>query len=561
MTLPRFSPYAWCLIGICIFALAVRVPTIGYGLPYHLYGDEETNVYGALEMLQLHTLLPALHPAEFNNIFYEPPVTAYIFAAAFIPTIALDYLMHGMPSLAAFKAMLTIDPSIFWYVARSIEVAFSIASIVLVYSIGKMLFKQERAALLSAAFYATSFTATTLAATARHWTIGVFFMLAALACALAAFERGRPRERYLVWGGVLLGLCFGASYLVCAIPLALLIILWRHGWHIDRASVESVLGYFLPAAAVALLTIAVAPWPFFAQVLYHVVPAGQRSWSAFFSYYGYALWQYEAPLAIFATLGALMLLYARRALALLFGVFFVGAIVLMYYFMPNLARYLLPLIPLLALMAGYGLAQISTHAPYRQVVVPLLALILLIYTAAVYGRYEVLMLRNDTSVDALQWIERNIPTGSSIIVESDTMHFYATQTSLAAEARIWPARLRSNDRALLGGAITPPGTPVYNVYPFSSTDSTERAAMLAYIHTHPTAATYLISGWSVPAYPLSGFSQTLVKNFPTGAEYRATALFVGGNVGGEPAQDPRLPLLDLLYHTQYLGADIAVYRL
>src|SRR3954469_11553212 len=98
------TPYL-ILIGICLFALIVRLPTIGYGLPYHLYGDEETTIYGALQMLQLHTLLPVLHPAQFDAIFYEPPVTSYIFAAAFVPTLAVEYAVQGFPSIARFREL------------------------------------------------------------------------------------------------------------------------------------------------------------------------------------------------------------------------------------------------------------------------------------------------------------------------------------------------------------------------------------------------------------------------------------------------------------------------
>ena len=138
----RLSVSTRWLLVILLVAFLIRLPGVPYGLPLHLYGDEEVNVYSALQMLQLHTFLPVLHPDAFT-ILYEPPVLAYLYAIAFTPAIALMYAAAHFPPLGAFADSLQLDPSVFWIIARSITVFFSLGSIFLVYKIARALFKTE----------------------------------------------------------------------------------------------------------------------------------------------------------------------------------------------------------------------------------------------------------------------------------------------------------------------------------------------------------------------------------------------------------------------------------
>ena len=58
----RLSVSTRWLLVILLVAFLIRLPGVPYGLPLHLYGDEEVNVYSALQMLQLHTFLPLVSP-------------------------------------------------------------------------------------------------------------------------------------------------------------------------------------------------------------------------------------------------------------------------------------------------------------------------------------------------------------------------------------------------------------------------------------------------------------------------------------------------------------------
>ncbi|MBI2406557.1 MAG: hypothetical protein HYV25_03170, partial [Candidatus Harrisonbacteria bacterium] len=51
------------LIFILAVAFFVRIAGISYGLPMWLVSDEPPFIFGALKMMELRTLVPALHTA------------------------------------------------------------------------------------------------------------------------------------------------------------------------------------------------------------------------------------------------------------------------------------------------------------------------------------------------------------------------------------------------------------------------------------------------------------------------------------------------------------------
>ena len=95
----------------------------------------------------------------------------------------------------------------------------------------------------------------------------------------------------------------------------------------------------------------------------------------------------------------------------------VTAAVPMYLFMGPIARYLVAIIPALALLSAtvYGICQPGLNLRNARVPVALAVVMLLVYAGAVYGRYEILLLRGDTRVQAYNWVEANIPAGSTVI--------------------------------------------------------------------------------------------------------------------------------------------------
>ena len=172
--------------------------------------------------------------------------------------------------------------------------------------------------------------------------------------------------------------------------------------------------------------------------------------------------------------------------------------------------------------------------------------------AIVYGRYELLMLRDDTRAVAHAWVVSNVQAGSALIVGSDTMRFYASKASLEAETLVEPERLRASDRILAAGAAA---APVYNVYPLSATSTAKRAALIAAARAHPAPHTYFIVDSWFAAPDALGNDVAGVAEFAPMVEYPTHWLPVGGDL----QMDPGYSLLTRLYATEYLGPTVTIY--
>jgi glycosyltransferase involved in cell wall biosynthesis len=548
----RFGTYL--LWAILLGALLIRLSAVPYGLPYHVIGDEETNVYGALTMLQLHTLLPVLHQQDFK-ILYEPPLLAYLYALCFVPTLAVLYLLWGLPDFHTFIAHLTLDPSALWYIGRSIDVLFSIGSIGLVYLLGRAVFKREEPALLCAFFLASSFLTTTMASMARHWTPSIFFSLLALLLTYRAFTKEKSLQpRRLLWAGVALGISFGFSYLpFYIIPIGILIIYFSYQegfWAVAKNALRAA----APFALIAVAVIALHPYPLFAQAIHHVVPESQKSLQKFLTYYAATLWNFETPLALLSLLGALMLIVRKKFGALFFIILFLlGAAAVMYLFFPNIARYLVPLIPMLVLLAGWGMWECIELLPGKKIVWMFTGVILLLYTAAVFIRYEVLLQRGDTRVLAKEWVEQTIAPQNTIITNSDRLRLFGTSGSLQAVASVSPESLRAADRVLLDKTVS--AAPRYNLFALYPTPFDKKPLLIAAALRAPGKKYFIEDSWgsTTPQLP----KKTLTKSFIGGeTALGQNGLFLDSDLNATPRH-----VLTLLYGTHYLGPDVFIYEI
>lgn len=551
----------WILMAILATAFFVRLGGVFYGLPYHLFGDEETNVYGALKMLELTTLLPVLHWDAFT-ILYEPPLLAYVYALLFIPTAALLWMFSGFPELQTLQQMLILDPTVFWYVGRTALIALSLGSIYLIYKLGQHFFKQEIVALLCAFFLAFSFFETTLASTTRHWTPGTFFGLLALFLTLKAFESPR-RDWYIAGAGLALGCAFGVSYLVFYLPLVAGLVVYKAcaaSGGINSSSIRLIVreGLYMgiPFVLVAGTMILVHPYPFFVQVINHVVPADTKSISVFLLYYLKVLWNFETPLLIFGVIGLGILALRRNALVILLGLFVLMAGALMYVFLPNIGRYVMPLVPILALLAGYGLFALVELVPIQKkhLLGGLLIVGLVIYNIALYGRYEILIQKGDTRVLAKEWVEEQIPQDATIITHSDRLRLFSKSESLRAQAAIAPESLRAPDRVLADNDTLV--ARKFSVFALYFVPEEKRQQVLQKALAGEGSVYYVEDTWS-KSNPKSLLPPLTPLHQIIGASpQKLDALFIGGD-----EHHAKGHVLKLLYGTPLLGPDVFIYSI
>lgn len=539
------------LAAILVLAFSIRLPGILYGLPFHLYGDEEVNVYSALKMIELRTIFPVFHPEAFA-ILYEPPLLPILYAVLFAPVVGALYVLQGFPNLGDFANMIVIDSSPFWIVGRLMMIFISLGSIYLTFRIGKFLFENSTIGLLSSLFLATSFFHVSLAATTRHWEIVVFFSLLSLFFALSYLRA--PRNSILIFGGLALGASFSSGYLPFFLPpigLVLLYALWKHYVYEVRRYIMPLVLFALPFIALAGAAVLIAPKPFSGQVVNHVY-AHTHTVFGFLKFYGVGIVKYETPLLCATCGGAALIWNKRYDLLVFFASFFTAALVVMFFFMVDIERYLFPLLPMLALLAGYGTYTVVN--PLHPHAIKICVALLLVYTSLVFGRLGFLELKNDTKVHAAAWIEASLQSGSALLVDSERMRFQTTKVAAESLARIAPEALRGTDKLALKGV-----EGRFNTYHMNLILPEKQAAVIATAQSLNTPLYIVTDSWSQSEEVKKAVGNTQpIATFGNGSAVPVPrGLYIGGE---EHAGEKGLHLLSMLWNTDYLGANVFIYK-
>lgn len=579
--LRRIVEWKYSAIGaVLLLALVIRLPQVHFGLPFHLFGDEEANVYGALKMLQLKTLLPVLHENDFGLLLYYPPVLAYIYTVVFVPVVGAMYIFsHG--SLHDLINQLTLDPSVFWYIARGLNCIFELGNIYLVYRLGSIFFRDRRPALIAAVFLATSFIEVTVSAAIHHWTPAIFFSLLSIYLVVNAYKDNTLRnKRLLYWSGISAALSFGIGFSVYFLPFLTMLALYLSGcisnpsglrFRLDRTKIENsvldMLRIFVPFGIIAAVAIAAHPVPLFTQVIHHTAPeqGTTRTLHGFIFYYAKTLWFEELPLLIAAVTGFLLMAWKRRRLWYGCVIFFATWSFLTYAFLFNISRYLLPALPFAALLAGYGVFELIRLIPsgktlFRKTAAFTVALAYMLYIVMLYGHLEVLLMRNDTRITAAEWIETAIPAHTTVIVDSERLRFLGTSASTRFQNGIDPQSLRAADRVMLE-------SDAYAHHPFDLSSlffatRNEKATLIDHALTATTSPKYFVTDSWVPAENTDFIADMeqrgdLIKSFGGGD---GTNTWLSLPIGGERDQGDENIIAQLSRINQF-GPNVFIYKL
>lgn len=467
---------------ILLAALVLRLWGISYALPQFFVNDERANVYGALKMLELKTLVPAWHSDEFKKVLNYLPLPSYVYLMFLTPVIGIGYLFSGAGNLAAYQTALVLDPTIIFLAARLLIALMGTAMVLATYQLGRKMFSSERTGLLAAIFLAVSFYHVQLSHVTRHWMPAALFLSLAWLAALAIHRRGRMRD-YL-WAGMFAGLGVGANTAAAVgmIPVALAYLFRADGrgfWgRIADRRLALAVGVFV---SVSLLFVALYPYGLtqgegadgnraFLQVkLERLAQKGIGGWLEFLGFYARLLLTYETTLFLAAGAGALLLLRSARyyndgvvpgsgsrGLKLWLGIiaiFTLGYFTLLYLFFNIIERAILFILPLLAVLAGYFVdrALLWFQNRIRPSALPFLicALLLFAWPLAVVLRYDYLLTREDTRILAAEWLYANTPPDAKILADLSYLRLANTKAGIRALAAIDPTGLRIQDRTLL----------------------------------------------------------------------------------------------------------------
>jgi len=182
----------------------------------------------------------------------------------------------------------------------------------------------------------------------------------------------------------------------------------------------------------------------------------------------------EPVLVIFAGVGLSMLFVNKKYRSYFFMIisFIIFYAVIFYLGFRFEERFTLPLIPMLALVAGYGCSTLLDHVRKNYLVLGLIILILL-FPISAEVKLDWLKYHDDNRIQARHWIEKNIAPNTKIAVYANLTRIASTPLAISEQENIDNASLRRVDRAERAFDKNPNKTPQFhalNLYSVSNKD-------------------------------------------------------------------------------------------
>lgn len=431
------------LIAVLAIAFLVRLAGIDYGLPLWVVPDEPGSVFGALKMIELKSLIPANHIGEFLNVLYYPPFISYLYIIPFSVLLGLKFIFANMP-MAEFKNFAILDLSWFFIIARFFSVALGTATIWLVYKISKNIFKKEEPALLSAGLLSLAILHASFSHWTRHWIWATFLL--ALIMYLLSREDFSTKKKYLL-ASLVAGMGMGINYQVGLSTFFMLFWFFFYDKlsfvkHLKERWVYGALGIFL---GLFILTLRIYPATTGARDL---LADGKIAVLDGFIFYFVSLLRTEPLFLFFIAAGFIFSFFHHKKYFLssfLFVLFYITIFDIIYL---NNGRYIIMLYPVFAVTGGYGAYKLWKITPikFRHYAFSAIALAF-IFMGANTIRFDYLLIKNDTRIQALKWANTNIPERSKIVILAPLTRLPSLPEAIKEQETIDAFSLRKIDYA------------------------------------------------------------------------------------------------------------------
>lgn len=442
-------------IFILILAAVLRLYGVNWDQGYHLHPDERA--------ITIYTL-PLAIPSNLSELLSPTsPLNPHFFAYGDFPL----YLLKVISIIAGSINLYFLQYTGINILGRFISVTFELFTIFVIYKLGKKLFNTNTA-LLSSFFYAIS----VLAIQSSHFYIVdiplTFFNLLLLTILIKFYEKHDVKHALLI--GFVFGLSLAtktsASVLILSIGSALLIdfilIFIKNPHRIKiwfphfSKTIKNLTVYGLIICTVTILSfILFEPYALIDKqnFILQTFAQYQMTHNAFvFPYtlqyvnktpYIYEiknifLWGQGPILASLSFIGAFYFTYIaikknkekKWAQELILAFFFWTYFALVGKFAIGFMRYMLPIYPILCLFSGLLLNKILRYIKFKFGYFYILLLILIILCILIWP-VSFLNIYNfpNTRVLASNWINKNIPAGSTIAIEhwDDSLPLYGQQ--------------------------------------------------------------------------------------------------------------------------------------
>jgi hypothetical protein len=460
--------WALALSAVCALAAALRLFSIGHGLPATFNPDEVPILNRVL----------ALGKGDPNprNFLYP---SLYFYAA--FAWEGLFYLLGRaaglFTSLAAFERQYFTDPSKLFLAARMLTAVFGIATVPALYWYGRRLYGRS-AGLIAAAFLAVAPVAVRDAQYVKlDVPVALFVVLAHAMLALIVTDRNAASGRR-AWflAGLLAGLAVSTHYYAALLVVTIVAVAAVHG--VRTGQWRSAFGLLVVAGAACCIGfLAGTPFlPFEPRIAMRDIAVLREvnidravgGGGLFSSFAAYAqLLYFDAlgwPVCLLAGVGFAWALVEDRGRGLLLVSFTAVYLAFISNTVP-MTRYLNIVLPMFALAAAFTVVRLAERFGRRAPAATAVVAVAAIVPGLLLGiRTDRFLLQKDTRALAKEYIEARIPPGSSILVQPYSAPIRQSRDALVEALR---ANLGSESRAsvkyqlMLG--ITPYPSPAYRL--------------------------------------------------------------------------------------------------
>jgi 4-amino-4-deoxy-L-arabinose transferase-like glycosyltransferase len=428
-------PARLALIIVLLLAAALRIWGLLHDLPFSYFGDE----------LHFMRRSMAMGTGDLNpHWFHKPAFLMYVLAFFYGLYYAVGALVGRFDSTAEFGAHFLFEPAPFLLIGRLVVAAFGVATVYLVYRIGRKVYGTPWAGIAGALATAVLAPMVYSAQTIKSDVPCGFLM--ALSVLVYLRTRETPSPRPLIAAALLAGAAMGTHYYAVVLVPAYLLLEALRGFSPDvswktalgRCLLVGVLflGGFLLTSPYNLLD---PTWVrentasiknklgLSEQPAVHYEPdsrteykPGVQAWGGAAGHFFGVVASKRAlgiALAVLAVLGLAVTLLRRETrwyglLVLIPGLFFFLAAITIaaYHTQP---RHLNALYPLLATLIWPGALLLVRRSSVALLVAALACVPTLIETV----RYNRLITRLDSRLVAYRWIHANLPKDARILVD------------------------------------------------------------------------------------------------------------------------------------------------
>ncbi|MGI8632084.1 MAG: ArnT family glycosyltransferase [Solirubrobacterales bacterium] len=411
-------PWTAGLIVVLGVALGLRLWGVKHGLPFVYNLDEGAHFVPKAVAYFRGSLDP--------QYFVNPPAYGYLLHVVFAIVFGREATQQAYAG----------DPTELFVAARVVTAVLGTGAVAMTWAVGRRLV-DERVGVLAAGVLAVGFLPVFYSKHALNDVPTTLPLLLALYGAVGIATSDRRRD--WIYAGVGLGLAAATKYTGGIVLVSILAAAaWRLQARPAAAGRRSSVLWLAGVGGLGLLAFAVAnpyalihPGEFWNEGINRQQSASNevgklgQSHSSGVTYYLWALtWGIGWGVTALAFVGSGLAARRRPLVALLLIVPVVVFIAFMGIQGRFFGRWLMPVLPLVALLAAYGatavwdlIAQRTAAAGWRWASAAALGLALFAQGTATSTHNSVVLMRPDTRNVAREWLVDNVPAGSKIVLE------------------------------------------------------------------------------------------------------------------------------------------------